>query len=116
MIRWQEQYSPEERRVTRECLRIIAELPDGLLVQDDVLVIPEDAPEDLKDRMVRYEGYLRWAAGLPATHWLSGGPANLVLDKVDRGIVDTPGPNTIDNTLRTPLHRTGGKPSGIKGD
>jgi hypothetical protein len=78
----------EERRVTREVIRIIAELDDGLCIQDGALIIPEDAPEDLdlKDRMTRYEGYLRWAAGLPATHWLSGGPANLeVLPLSDRG-------------------------------
>jgi hypothetical protein len=77
MIRWQEKHSPEERRVTREVILIIAELDDGLVVQDGALVIPEDAPADLKDRMACYEGYLRWAAGLPATHWLSGGPANI---------------------------------------
>jgi len=77
----------EEKRVTRACLMISAELPDRLRVEEGVLVIPAEAPEDLKDRMVRYEGYLRWTAGLPATHWLPGGPANL--------------PEGVDPTQRT---------------
>jgi len=53
-----------------------AQLPGRLRVEDDVLVIPEGISEELKDRMIRNEGYLRWTAGKPATHWLRGGPAN----------------------------------------
>jgi hypothetical protein len=50
--------------VTREVIGIIADLDDGLLVQDDVVVVPEDASEELKARMAMYEPYLRWAAGI----------------------------------------------------
>jgi hypothetical protein len=121
MIRWQEQYSPEERRVTRECLRIIAELPNGLLVRDDVLVIPEGISADLQSRIVEFEPYLRWAAGKEANAWLPGGPANFPPPRKP----DRPGPNgigpaespsriTVDNTSQAPdvlrgrlEHRTG---------
>ena len=68
-----------EQCVTRECMKISAQLRSDhqrLLVRDDVLVVPVGISEDLKDRMVRLEPYLRWAAGKPATHWLCGGPAN----------------------------------------
>ena len=116
MIRWQEQYSPEERRVTRECLLIIAELPDGLLVQDDVLVIPEDASEELKDRMARLEPYLRWAAGKEANDWLPGAPANFPqTQKPDSPGPNAPGPHTrtptsaSENTSRTPDSLEGGQ-------
>jgi hypothetical protein len=90
----------EERRVTRVCIMTIAELPDdGLLVEDGVLTIPEDAPDDLRDRMARYEGYLRWAAGLPATHWAVGGPVNLPPPEK----IHSPGPNDPGLPTRTPV-------------
>jgi hypothetical protein len=89
----------EERRITRLCMMTSAALPDGLLVRDGALVIPEDASEDLKDRMVRYEGYLRWAAGLPATHWAVGGPVNLPPPEK----AHNPGPNDPGLPIRTPV-------------
>jgi hypothetical protein len=112
----------EERRVTRLCIMTIAELPeDGLLVEDGVLTIPEDAPDDLRDRMVRYEGYFRWAAGMPASHWAVGGPVNLPPPEkahspgpTDPGLPTRTPVSGSDNTSRTshPLedrlgHRTG---------
>ncbi len=77
----------EEKRMTRECMRVSAALPDRVRVVDDVLEIPSGISEELKDKMVRYEGYLRWTAGLPATHWLPGGLANF--------------PEGVDPTQRT---------------
>jgi hypothetical protein len=70
----------EEKRITRVCMVISAELPDGLLVHDDVLVVPEGVSEELKERMLRYGPYLRWAAGKEANAWLPGGPANFPED------------------------------------
>jgi len=71
----------EERRVTREVIGIIGELPDDdyLTVRDGDLVVPEDddVPEELRRKIRELEPYLLWAAGLPATHWLSGGPAHI---------------------------------------
>ena len=79
MIRWQEQYSPEERRVTREIIGIIAELPDDLCVRDlvrgDALHIPEEISGNLRGRIEALAPYLLWAAGKEANVWLSGGPA-----------------------------------------
>src|SRR5215216_3295467 len=77
----------EEKRVTRLCIMTIAELPGQLRVENDVLVVPDNIPEELKERMIRYEGSLRWTAGKPATHWLRGGPANF--------------PEGVDPTQRT---------------
>jgi hypothetical protein len=66
----------EERRITRACVLIIAELDDGLLMRGDTFLIPEDTPDDLRARMVALEPYLRWASGKEANAWLPGGPAN----------------------------------------
>jgi hypothetical protein len=85
--------SPEERWITREVIRIIAELPDDLDIRDAVPAIPDVVPEALQARIRKYEPYLRWAAGKEANAWLSGGPAY---------IPPGPGPNGSDNTSRTP--------------
>ncbi len=68
----------QERAVTREILEIIAELrPEHRLkVRGDVLIIPEAIPEDLRERIIALEPYLRWVAGKEANAWLEGGPAN----------------------------------------
>jgi hypothetical protein len=86
----------EEKRITRLCVMTSAELPDGLLVRDDVLVIPEGISEDLRDRMVRLEPYLRWAAGKEANAWLAGGPANFPPPRKP----DSPGPNAKGPSTR----------------
>jgi hypothetical protein len=71
-----EQYTSEEQHVTSQVqvMRIIALVP--VSVCDGALALTDNIPDELKDKMVRYEGYLRWTAGLRATHWLPGGPAN----------------------------------------
>jgi hypothetical protein len=112
----------EEKRITRLCMMTSAALPDGLLVEDGVLVIPEDASEDLKDRIVRYEGYLRWAAGMPATHWAVGGPVNLPPpEKAHCTGPNVPGPYMhtpvlgSNNTSHTPELPQGGLGPGTGG-
>jgi hypothetical protein len=67
----------EERRITREVIRIIAELPDDLVVRDAVLMPPDDVPEELRTKIREHEPYLLWAAGKEANVWLSGGPAHI---------------------------------------
>jgi hypothetical protein len=66
-----------ERRITREVIRIIAELPDDLVVRDAVLMPPDDVPEELRTKIREHEPYLLWAAGKEANVWLSGGPAHI---------------------------------------
>jgi hypothetical protein len=74
----------EEKRITREILRIIADIPDdmcvGDLVHGDVLLLPEGISEDLRAWIVALEPYLRWAAGKEANAWLPGGPANIPVE------------------------------------
>jgi hypothetical protein len=63
----------EEKRVTRACLEFSGEV----VVKDDELVIPDDLDPRDQHRIAELAPYLRWAVGLPATHWLAGGPANI---------------------------------------
>jgi hypothetical protein len=61
-----------EKRVTRACLEFAGEV----VVEDGVLVVPDGLDPRDQQRIAALAPYLRWAAGLPATHWLAGGPAN----------------------------------------
>jgi hypothetical protein len=47
----------KEREITREVILLVAEL-HPLVVRDGRSVIPEDASEDLAERIQRYEGEL----------------------------------------------------------